>query len=177
MTDRALTVAGAAIPKAPQEIKNRGGQRKAECFDCGECAGYFSRATIRDGRLPHCHCGAGVLVPSVLADCAELAPDSLPRHPLAQMEAEREARAARRAHRSQGHTFQCRACKKLIPHPRAECSCGYDNGGDCYREGAAHIAPSRDPRTVPPLAQMMPSTRAERAQHARNAALSDSLPF
>src|SRR5574343_1727327 len=75
-------MAGAAIPKAPQEIRNRGGQRKVECFECGGCSAYVSRAAIRDGRSPHCHCGAGVLVPSVLEDCAELAPDLLDRHPL-----------------------------------------------------------------------------------------------
>jgi len=49
------------------------------------------RAAIRDGRLPLCYCGAGVLVPSVLEDCAELAPDSLPRHPLAQLEVPEDA--------------------------------------------------------------------------------------
>lgn len=179
MTDRALTIAGAAIPKAPQEIRNRGGQRKCECFECGECAGYFSRATIRDGRLPHCHCGAGVLVPSVLADCAELAPDSLPRHPLAQLEQERWMRGAARRGPVAGPASpdRCHACKAIIPHPRHECSCGFDNGAQAYREGASYL-PDRAV-TVPPIAldRLMPSTRAERAAHEKNRKAADDLPF
>ena len=177
MTDPSLTLAGAAIPKAPQELSKRGGQRKCECFSCGECAGYFSRAAIRDGRLPHCHCGAGVLVPSVLEDCAELAPDSLPRHPLAALEQERQERRAIRENRSQGHVHQCRACSKLIPHPRAECSCGFDNGAGAYREGSSYTPTARATVTVPPLAHLQPSTRAERAQYQRDRAAGADLPF
>ena len=177
MTDPSLTLAGAAIPKAPQELKprSRSGWRKVECFDCGASYG-MSRAQIRLGLHP-CRCGAGLMVPSDLDDCAELAPEQLPRHPLAALEQERQERRAIRENRSQGHVHQCRACSKLIAHPRAECSCGFDNGAGAYREGSSYTPTARATVTVPPLAHLQPSTRAERAQYQRDRAAGADLPF
>jgi hypothetical protein len=86
-------------------------------------------------------------------------------------------RRAIRESRSQGHMHQCRACSKLIPHPRAECSCGFDNGAGAYREGSSFTPTARAAVTVPPLAHLRPSTRAERAQYERERAAGADLPF
>ncbi len=197
MIDRALTIAGAAIPKAPQEIRNRGGQRKCECFECGECAGYFSRATIRDGRLPLCHCGAGVLVPSVLEDCAELAPDSLPRHPLYVVAEIREQRDQLRAapddwcDSREGHCecgwrmpagadpdyFYCRKCGK-INERHLDGTMGSFAAAPFsaeVEEANGRVRRDRAPATDPAL--LIPATRAERAAHEKNRKAADDLPF
>lgn len=170
------TLAGAAIPKAPQELTGkRGGSRKCECFDCGT-SGLTSRARIRNPatRL-YCACGTA-LVPSLLTDCEELAPDLLPRHPLHALRMEQERRRTMREHRSQGHVHQCGACSKLTPHPRAECSCGFDNGARAYREGSAYIPDKKD-HAVIDLDRLRPETRTERAERLRNDAISAAMPF
>lgn len=197
MTDPSLTLAGAAIPKAPQELTGkRGGSRKCECFECGT-SGLTSRARIRnpDTRL-YCKCGTP-LVPSLLEDCADLAPDLLPRHPLYVIAALEEQRDQLRAapdewcDGARGHCecgwrmpagadpdyFYCRKCGK-VNERQLDGSMGSFAAAPFSAEVEeangrvcrAHAAPVD-------LDAIRPATREERAQYERDRAAGADLPF
>lgn len=191
--------AGAALPKAAQEISKRGGQRRVECFSCGACSAYVTRAAIRDGRVPHCYCGAGVLVPSHPLDCAELAPHLADRHPVLIREHERALAADARAvavdvaaRRCAGNADGIRSC--------ASCAWERPSGADpdhwlCPKCGdvndhgtSSHTRPFgveaerarglvQRRAAVKPTATDLPETRAERSARLLNERLSDDLPF
>ena len=191
--------AGAALPKAAQELSKRGGQRRVECFSCGACSAYVTRAAIRDGRVPFCYCGAGVLVPSHPLDCAELAPQLADRHPVLIREHERALAADARAAAKDADSRKWSVCADGV-HSCAACTWSRPDGADpehwlCPKCGAvndhgtsSHAEPFgveaerarglvQRRAAVKPAATDLPETREERAERIRNAVLSDSIPF
>lgn len=196
-TRGARTVAGAALPKAAQEISRRGGQRRVECFTCGECSAYVTAAAIRNGRVPLCYCGAGVLVPSHPDDCAELAPHLADRHPVLLRQHERELAADLRAvDRDRGgwalksDALQvCGGCTWSMPdgadpeHWLCPKCGGVNDRGEWSKtrpfgveaERARGLVQRR--AAVKPAATDLPETRAERAARILNERISDDLPF
>lgn len=199
-TSGARVLAGAALPKAAQELSRRGGQRRVECFSCGACSCYVTAAAIRDGRTPHCHCGAGVLVPSHPDDCAQLAPDLAERHPVLMREHERQLAADARAVAADVRSRSWSVCADGV-HSCAACSWSRPSGADpehwlCPKCGSvndhgtsSHAQPfgveaerARGLVTVrrtpaPAVTTDLPETRAERAARLLNERLSDDLPF
>ncbi len=163
---------GAALPKAPQEVK-RSNMPRCECFQCGEGRGFFTRAQLAAGIHP-CRCG-GWLIPSRLDDCAEYAPDHLPEHPLYVLERERETRAGERQGTGWNGT-----------NTRGDrCQCGdykLSNARYCPRCTQAAVQEGLIPKRKGPqarqtLAALTPRTRAQRTADARARAESADMPF
>lgn len=42
---------------------------------------------------------------------------------------------------SVGQRAHCRACRKFIPYPTAECRCGFDNAAGAYRATGSALLP------------------------------------
>lgn len=137
------TFCGAAVQKPSTSVRDSvKGNVKVSCFTCGAFY-YTSSYQIRQGTHP-CRCGAGPMIPARMEVCGILRPDMLETHPdyaAAIDKANRSvASRARRELKGGGmgqHKNQCGGCYMRIPHPRYECSCGFDNGAQAYREGAA----------------------------------------
>lgn len=165
----AAPVVGAALPKAPQEVK-RSSMPRCECFECGEGRGNFTRAQLRGGVHP-CRCG-GWLIPSRLDDCAEFAPEHLDAHPLYRLERERETRALLR--QSGGGAGSVARGSRCI-----EIGCNTHTVGVHSRCAACARAYGETlPKTHRlPLASMVPATRAERTAEAMAKLAEVEMPF
>ena len=192
-----MTLAGAAIPKAPQELKprSRSGWRKVECFDCA-VSGAMSRAQIRDHGTMLCPKCEQPCVPSDLDDCAELAPDLLPRHPLYVVAEIAEQRATRDhadewCDGTQGHCecgwrmppgadpdyFYCRKCGKVNERHLDGTMGSFRAHPFSAEVEEANGRVRRDHAEVIDLDRLRPATRAEQAERRRNDEISAALPF
>lgn len=105
--------------------------RKVACPVCGYTV-RMARKWIAVG-MPTCPCGA-TMAPEDIEDAA-VNDELLYAHPDFRDHGRREtARANREAKRSGWKRGQptCGACHKFIPHPTADCPCGFHNDGRGY---------------------------------------------
>lgn len=107
-------------PKDPTRLRRaKSGPLKMECFACpqdGRPIVYASRGNVAANGAPRCgRCGGPFMFSDVTA-CADIQPDLLDSHPVAQDERVRELRAAERDARDHPHPdLVCTSCEATAP--------------------------------------------------------------